>query len=109
MIKLNPAPTFEADIRLTVPGAAEPVEVKMTLRHMALDKIDAWYAKNKDRKPVDALDEIIAGWSGVIGDDGQEVPYSREALATLTNNYAAATSEIILGWQRALTESRVKN
>ncbi len=109
MIRLNPDPTFDALVKLTVPGQPEPVGVPMTFRHMAGDKLPEWFASSREKNKADALDEIIAGWSGVTGDDGTAVPYSKDALATLLNNYQPATAEILRAWQLELSSSLVKN
>lgn len=109
MIRLNPDPTFDALVKLTVPGQPEPVEVAMVFRHMASDKLPQWFESNRDKKTADALDEIVVGWSGVMGDDGKLVPYSKDALVLLLNNYQPATLEILRAWQLGLSESRVKN
>lgn len=109
MIKLNPSPTFDAKVRLTVPGQDEPAEVQFTFRHMPLDKMQPWFLDNRERAIAEALDEIIAGWSGVQDESGAEVAYSCESLGGLLNNYQPAAQEIIHAWQFALAESRVKN
>ena len=109
MIRLNPDPTFDVLVKLTVPGQLAPVEVPMVFRHMASDKLSGWFESNRDKKPADALDEIVAGWSGVMGDDGTMVAYSKNALALLLKNYQPATAEILRAWQLGLSESRVKN
>lgn len=109
MIKLKPDPTFSAPVLLTVPGQAEPVEITMTMRHMAADQVSKWLADNDTRPSLDALAEIIVGWDGVLDESEQPVPYSTEALATLLNNYRAATPEIVVAWIREMGASRLKN
>jgi hypothetical protein len=109
MIKLNPDPTFQAIVKLSIPGAADTVEINMTFRHMASDKVASWFKENVDVRSSEALDKVIVDWTGVMGDDGQMVPYSKEALDTLLKNYRPATTEIIAAWQREMNESRLKN
>lgn len=109
MIKLNPDPTFETLVKITVPGHPAPVEVPMTFRHMPTDERVEWLKASAEKKMVDALPEIIVDWKGVMGDDGQVVPYSKEALNTLLNNYPAAATEILRAWGAELLESRIKN
>lgn len=109
MIKLIPDPTFEAEAALTVPGLPEPAKVPMTFRYMDPAEVAEWFTANKETKSADALDKIIVSWSGVMGEDGQSVPYSKEALATLLKKYPPATGEIISAWRREMQESRVKN
>lgn len=109
MILLNPDPTFEQMVRLTVPGQPEPVEVPMTFRHMTAQQASEWFAAQKDRPVSDAIGELITGWSGVMDADGKAVAFSQPALAQLLENYQPASMEVVRAWQIGLTESRVKN
>lgn len=111
MIKLNPAPTFEQDVLLTVPGQAAPVTVPMTFKYMTAEQVLAWWKDKAGTPPAQAIPEIVVGWGpqAVAADDGTHVPYSPEALATLIKNYQPATGEILRAWQLGLTESRIKN
>lgn len=109
MIKLVPDPTFEHLVKLTVPGQPGTVDLQMTFRHMSTARMAEWFVENENRPSAVALAEIIEGWSGVMGEDGQYAPYSPQALETLLKNYHPATSEIVRAWQIGLTESRAKN
>lgn len=109
MIRLVPNPTFETLVRLTVPGQPEPVEVPMTFRHMTAKQAAEWFSASKDKPSAEALSDIVRDWRGVMGEDGQAVAFSTDALAALLENYLPAASEILRAWQLGLTESRVKN
>lgn len=109
MIKLKPDPEFDALVKLSVPGIAEPVELSMRFRYMNAADMIAWFKANERIESAEALDQIIVGWTGVMGEDGQSVPYSKEALATLLRNYVSATGEIVRAWRMELQESRLKN
>lgn len=109
MIKLIPSPTFEATVLLTVAGESEPLKLAMVFNHKTADEAGQWFAANHERSAADALDELIVSWSGVMGDDGKLVEYSKAALETLLQNYRPAANEIVRAWQKELTESRVKN
>ena len=109
MIKLVPDPTFDALVKLTAPNLLEPVEVPITFRHMTAEQVTAWFKDNSGKQVAEAIDRILTGWTGVMGEDGQLVPYSLQALETLLKNYQPAGNEIIRAWQIGLTESRVKN
>ena len=109
MIKLVPDPTFEALVRLTVPGQPDPVEVPMTFRHMSTKQAAAWWEARADKPVSEGIGAIVSGWRGVMGEDGCDVPYSPDALAQLLDNYRPAATEIVRAWQIGLTESRVKN
>lgn len=123
VFKINPNPTFSEFVSLTVPGHALPARISITFRHKNQADLNEWFQLNKDRPVVDALDGVIAGWGdpaqnehgeeepGIapIGADGERLPYTREALASLLANYSAATAEITRGYVVALKASRVKN
>lgn len=117
MIKINPAPTFELDVRLTVPGQAEPAVIPMTLAYMTAERTAAWFKDRANTRTDEAMADIVKGWGmrdgqavpAVQDDAGQEVPFSAEALAQLVKNYQPATQDILNEWQRGLRESRIKN
>lgn len=109
MIKLNPDPTFEAMVRLSVAGHPETMDIPMTFRHKTVTGMSEWFTKNEHRSVADALDELIVEWSGVMDDAGQFVPYTKAALEILLKNYQPATNEIILAYMGELTASKIKN
>lgn len=123
VFKINPNPTFSEFVSLTVPGHALPARVSLTFRHKNQADLNEWFQRNKDRPVVDALDEVIAGWGdpaqnehgeeepGIapIGADGEKLPYTREALASMLANYSAAATELTRAYVVALQASRVKN
>lgn len=125
MFKLNPSPTFKASIKITVPGS-EPMPIEFEFKHRSRAGLAEWQkgfqreipaptADDPDatlievRRDEELIPEYIAGWSGVIGDDGLPVPFSVEAVLKLGNNYHAAPMEIYIGYLKALQESRTKN
>lgn len=116
MFKLNPNPTFQADVALTVPGAAAPIKVRFTFRHKGRKALADWVRRPADAakagEPLDDagyLGEVIEDWSGPVDEAGQPAAYGREALAALIDAYPASSREIYDGYLRALTESRAKN
>lgn len=60
----------------------QPFEFAYTARRLDADALRARIGDDNDEPIADFLGEVIVGWSGVRGDDG-EIPYSREALAQL--------------------------
>lgn len=109
MLKLNPAPTFSAQVQISVPGQETTEIIRVTFRHKTAEGLAAWY-QDRANKPVrDALDEVIESWDGPLGMDGEPVVYSREALGHLLNGYPASSGEFVRAYMRELTESRVKN
>lgn len=109
MLKLNPNPTFSATVQLSVPGSDKTIPVKMVFRHRTMKQIIAWFKLQEKRESAEALSELIESWSGITDDEGNDIEFSREALATLLENYQPATNEIIRGYMQELAQSKVKN
>lgn len=109
MLKLNPNPTFSADVRITVPGEITPAVIKIEYRHMTVAAAAAWWEENKKKPRVDALAQIIASWEGVNDANDHPSVFSPITLGALLENYPAATAEIIQAYWRELTASKVKN
>ena len=111
MIKLQPDPTFTADVRLTVPGQAEPAVVPMTFKYMTAEQVTQWFKDNGAVEKTEAMRALVLGWDekAVAGPDGTAVPFSADALSALLKNYIPATGEILQAWQTGLSESRIKN
>jgi len=115
--KINPAPTFAADVMLTVPGATEPVRLPVTFRHYSQTAFDALVAQAKAQeqagKPVSAADwliNLVVDWGpGIVDDDDKPVAFSHKALAQLLDNYPGAFGQINSAYGRALVEARAKN
>lgn len=109
MFRLNPNPTFKAQVALSIPGQATPLEITVEFRHKTATALQDWRSRAKGRTDVDNVAEIIAGWDGVFADDGTPVPYSATALATLLDNYSAAKWELVAAYHAELTEAKQKN
>lgn len=56
----------------------------------------------------DACREIMVGWSDVVDDDGEAVPFSTDALNELLNIPTVA-SQIVTHWFGSLDNSKRKN
>ena len=108
-LKINPAPAFEFDAQLTVPGAAQPATVRVTARHKGREALAAWIEGAAGSRDPEFLGSVVSGWSGVFDADGAEVPFSSEALARVLDAYPAAGRELFEQYLAALTESRRKN
>jgi len=109
MFKLNPKPTFVAAVPLSVPGLSEPLEVSFTFRHQNKAALAKWIGETSTQDGAETLHKVVAGWAGVQGDDGAEVPYSLTALTDLLDNYPAAQGEIFRAYLKELTEAKRKN
>lgn len=53
-------------------------------------------------------DEVLMGWAGIIGGDGEEVPYSEAVKAKLLNVPKVAAS-IVTAWGESLQGAKRKN
>ena len=109
MFKLQPAPTFVAQVPLTVAGLPDPVELAVTFRHKNKAALEAWIAGAKGKTDDVLLHEVIEAWDGMQDAAGAAVPYSLGALGELLSNYPAAHGELFRGYLRELTEARRKN
>jgi len=126
VIRLNPSPTFDAEVEITVARDA-PAEVSIftfralgrkrlkslliltrlvernRLRRMAEYVRLCWRLK-KLATVVDLLDEIIVSWDGSISE-----PYSKTNLRLLLTEYPGAHIAIYTGFLKGLNEARRKN
>lgn len=109
MFKLQPNPTFTAQVPISVAGLPEPLELAVTFRHKNKAALEAWLSGAKGKADEALLHEVIESWAGVQGADGAEVPYSLTALGELLSNYPAAHGELFRGYLRELTEAKRKN
>jgi hypothetical protein len=110
VLKINPAPTFALDAKLTVPGAAELATLALTVRHKGRDALKAWLEGSATQaSDATLLGSVIVSWSGVLDTEGAEVPFSQTALEKVLDAYPAARDELFSQYLQALTESRRKN
>ena len=109
MFKLQPAPTFDATVPLSVPGLAEPLGVTFTFRHKNKTQLATWLTAAAGKQDAALLHEVVTGWQGMQADNGDAEPYSLAALTTLLENYPTAHSEIFRAYLRELSESKRKN
>ena len=138
MLKLQHAPTFRAAVDIPLAGdkvahvdcefrwmhAADladflqRVQLALTLDRRAvrvsqfvvrllgrIPGLKAWAAKRTIpyRDDFDCLSEILVGWDGV------DMPWSREACERLVKMYPQAVSLILGAWAKALGENRLGN
>jgi hypothetical protein len=102
MLKLNPDPTFEVVVNITVPGKAKPEGVKMTFKYRGKKELNEFWEGNKGRDDADIFMDIVTEW-------GVEAEYTKENVELFLNNYPAAAGEIALTYSKQSLESRVKN
>jgi hypothetical protein len=109
MFNLVPTPTFSAPVPLSVPGLADPLEVRVTFRHKTREALAKWLADAGQRADGDMLHDVITEWTGMADEQGEPVPYSRTALETLLDNYPAARGELFAVYVSELSKSKRKN
>jgi hypothetical protein len=109
MFKINPAPTFAAQVPLSVPGLPAPLEVAITFKHKNRAALAKYLTDLPGKEHAVYLDEIIEAWTGIHDDAGEPVPYSLTALTDLLGAYSVAHAEILAAYTRELTESKRKN
>ncbi len=108
MIRLIPNPTFKARVKFTQPGAEDAL-VEFEFRHKTPAGFQAWWAAAAEKPVSDALAEIIIGWSGVIDEAGNDMPFTADALAMFLAGHGPRGRELMAAYFRELLESRQKN
>lgn len=127
IIRLNPAPTFEGEVKIRVPGVLEAQDTRFTFRTldqgllvlilMAIGLGGAraswwralwarvrlhWHLKRL-ASMVDVFDLLIESW------DGFDQPYSKPALRQLLIEFPGAGSQIMTAYLTHRQEARIKN
>lgn len=108
MFKLEPAPTFDATVQITVPGGS-PAPLRLQFKHMGKKAVQAWVADAKEREDAEFLMRAVVGWDGVQDAAGSAVPFTEQAFAQLLDAYAASGREIFDAYLRELAQGRAKN
>lgn len=103
MFKINPQPTFKADVSITVPGQSEPATIVVEYKHRTREQITELIETSKGEQFASFVGDLIAGWEQV------DEPFSQESLARLLNNYPAAGQELYVGFLTELTKAKRKN
>ncbi|HAF43435.1 MAG TPA: hypothetical protein DCK83_00435 [Gallionellaceae bacterium] len=125
MIVLVPNPTFEAPVKLTLPGSKDEGEAKFTFRALnrkrtisllvlvraiprsaarrLVEYIRLCWRIKRMASVVDMLDELVAGWTGI------DIPYSKAALRTLLEESPGAPVNILNAWMEHQEAARRKN
>ena len=113
-LKINPDPTFKADVKITVPGQTEPGTLPVTFKYRGRDEYKALLesfqektdesgnATQKGKTFAEALPAIATGW-------GLDEDFTPENIEIFLNNYPAAYQEIFAEYSRLLLVSRIKN
>jgi hypothetical protein len=102
--KIVAAPTFEAKVKIAVPGQEKPGLIKFVFKHKTKSEFEALFSdKNKDMADEDLVMEIASNW------DIADTPFTRESLANLFENYLNAPTAIIQTFVSELKGARLGN
>lgn len=108
MFIIQPNPEFEFDVQLRQPGG-EHKALRLRARWMPQSATARWLENAGGRDDADILAEVIVGWAGVAERDGAAMPFSRDALAVLLDNYHGAAREIFSAYLSELRGAKEKN
>lgn len=109
----QPATTFSATAKITVPGIAAPQDLPVVWRILARWEQQAWIervaARSDGDADADGLLEVMADWSVVDGQTGSAIAFSKPALREFLAAYPAAGAELVQQYIRQVNESRLGN
>lgn len=133
-IVLAQNPTFDGIVQLDLPGREQTIEVGFVfkvlerkrmielLRLSGMDKKANWlqrvyaylsFRRRIKKKPtvLDMLDEIVCSWEVADGENkkGFDVPYSRDAMRTLIQEFPGAHLSIFFSFLENHRAARIKN
>lgn len=104
MFKITPKPTFEATVKIPVPGE-KSADLKLIFKHKNRDAVNDFFdraAKSTESDGV-VLSEIVAGWKDV------DTEFSPDALTEVCQNYHGAVPAIFESYCNELRTARTKN
>ena len=102
MFKIDPDPTFEAPVKIHVPGKGDGT-IYVSFRYMDAAARAAYVSAMGQKTNAEALTEIIDGWREV------DVPYSAENLEKLLNRYDTAATALFNAFFRESRGAPEKN
>jgi len=103
MLKLCPNPTFEAEVKITVPGQSAPEPVTIVFKYMPKAEMVAFTDRIQGKADAEVLAEVVLGWSEI------DQPFTPANLQLLIDNFPAAGGEIMRVFFSEHLESRAKN
>lgn len=108
MFQLEPNPTFTAPVSIPLPGG-ETATVDFTFAHMGRKALQLFLDQVKEKPDAETVRQIVTGWAGVAGKDGEQLRCTAENIAAMLDNYHGAALAILQTYIRELTGQRVKN
>jgi len=103
VFKLDPAPTFQAVVQITVPGG-ESLPLTVTFKHMRGKQFQEFIANGRGRPNAELAPQFIEKVHGV-----PEGMTQSAFLDELFDIYPASAVDLLHTYARELTESRQKN
>lgn len=79
-------------------------ELRRVARAMELGRV----SDEEELVDQDGAREVLAGWSGVVDDDGKEIPFTESALAQLLEIPNVA-GQILKAWFESIEVAKRKN
>lgn len=107
MLKITLEPTFEAKVKITVPGKEEPGTIPLVFKYRNRDEfreyMDSMKTEEGKKKTIaESLPDFVESW-------GLNVEFNHQNIETFLCNYPAAYGEIFQRYCELLLSSRLKN
>lgn len=98
---LDPKPTFQTEVRITIPGGGY-LPLPLVFKHMTRSQIEAW--AKRDQTDLEMLLEIVH--SAPTQPEGLTLA---QFLSELVENFPASPLDVYVTFRAELQESRAKN
>lgn len=97
--------SFDAEFNRLPQSRINEIQTEVQARIKAAEKGEA---AEGDISDISIADEVLAGWDGIVDDEGEEVPYSKTSKAELLNVPGLAGS-IIEAYFESIAGKKTKN
>jgi hypothetical protein len=97
--------TFDAEFKRLPQSRINEIQTEVQARIRSAEKGEAF---ESDISDISIADEVLAGWTGVVDDDCEEVPFSATSKAQLLNIPGLAGS-IIEAYFESVAGKKLKN
>jgi hypothetical protein len=97
--------TFDAEFNRLPQSRINEIQTEVQARIRSAEKGEAF---ESDISDISIADEVLAGWAGVVDDEGEEVPFSATSKAQLLNIPGLAGS-IIEAYFESVAGKKLKN
>ena len=97
--------SFDAEFNRLPQSRINEIQTEVQARIKAAEKGEA---AEGDISDISIADEVLAGWDGIVDDEGEEVPYSKTSKAELLNVPGLAGS-IIEAYFESIAGKKSKN